>query len=51
MNKIYKNSIIPKYYRDLVDNIAAKYYGTYATRDELEQMINKIDSELEKYRN
>lgn len=50
IKRIYENSLISEYYRDLVDNIAAKY-ETLATRDELEQMINKIDSELEKYRN
>jgi len=50
INKIYEYPIISKNYRDLVDGIAAKY-GTHATKNELEQMFNKINSELEKYRN
>ena len=49
INKIYEYPIISKNYRDLVDEIAAKY-GTHATKNELEQMVNKINSELEKYR-
>lgn len=44
-----KYSVINKYYQGEVKNITEKY-GTYVTREELEQIIKRIDSDLEKHR-
>ena len=42
--------IIFENYKGVIDSIT-KEYGKSVTKEELEQLVNKIDSELEKYRN